>query len=88
MYLPSWTHAKPTVLDVSVISPMQWLTLIGVFKSQRSAITAEEDRKQKAHGQVCHDAGISFVHRLVETLGGWITIATKTISSTGRQLGL
>ena len=39
-------------------------------------------------GQECRDAEISFVLLLVKTLGGWSTIATKTISSVGRQLGL
>ena len=59
-----------------------------VSTSQGYTIGVGEDRKQRAHSQRCHKAGISFVPFLTETLGGWSTTATKTISSIGRLLGL
>ena len=88
VFLPSWTHGKPAALDVAVTSPMQQLTITQASTSQGYAIKVGEERKQKAHGQACQDAGITFLPLLAETLGGWSTTAVKTISSIGRQLGL
>ena len=47
VYLPSWTNGKPAALDVSVISPMQQLTLPGASTSQGYTTGVGEDRKQR-----------------------------------------
>ena len=87
IYLPRWTHGKPAALNVSVISPLQRLTLQNSSMSQGHALSVGEYRKHSAHSDTCREVGVSFVPLLVETIGGWSEMASQTITSNGRLLG-
>ena len=87
IYLPHWTHGKPAALDVSVISPLQRLTLENSSMSQGHALSVGEYLKHSSHSDACQEVGVSFVPLLVETIGGWSEMASQTITSIGHLLG-
>ena len=87
LYLPYWKHGKPAALDVSVISPMQHLTVSKASAIQGHALSVGEDRKIAAHASSCHSVGVSFIPLIVETFGGWSNLAVETIKSIGRLQG-
>ena len=87
IYLPHWTHGKPVALDVSVISPLQRLTLENSSMSQGHALSVGEYRKHSTRSDACRKIGVSFVPLLVKTIGGWSEMASQTITSIGRLLG-
>ena len=49
IYLPHWTHGIPATLDVSVISPLQRLTLDSSSMSQGHAFSVGEECEHSAH---------------------------------------
>ena len=53
IYLPRWTHDKPAVLDVSVISPLQRLTLESSSMSQGHGLSIGEEHEHCAHADAC-----------------------------------
>lgn len=87
LYLPYWKHGRSAALDVTVISPMQKLTLQGAAASQGHALEVGEVRKQASHHSACHSAEISFVPLVVETFGGWSHEAVETIKAIGHLQG-
>uniref|UniRef100_A0A1X7T0K2 Uncharacterized protein n=1 Tax=Amphimedon queenslandica TaxID=400682 RepID=A0A1X7T0K2_AMPQE len=74
VFLPSWSQGRPAVLDVTVTSPLQRLTLSNAASSQGSTLLKAEHRKRVLHHDDCTRAGISYVPMAVETLGGWSPI--------------
>ena len=87
IYLPRWTQGKPAALDVSVISPLQRLTLETSSMSKGHALSVGEYHKHSAHSDACREVGVSFVPLLVETIGGWSEKASQTITSIDSLLG-
>ena len=87
IYLPNWERGQPAALDVTVISPLQSLTLHRAASSAGHALTVGEQRKVAAHAAACHAVGISFVPLVFETLGGMSELASTTVSRIGRLLG-
>ena len=87
VYLPNWTRGQPAALDVTVISPLQQLTMQGAASMQGHALSVGATRKNAAHADPCHDVGVTFIPLVVETLGGWSNEAARTISNIGRLLG-
>ena len=83
VYLPNWMRGQPAALDVTVISPMQQLTIAGAAGSPGYALKVEEDKKMAAYAEECHSAGILFISFVVEALGGWCEGATHTIRRIG-----
>jgi len=49
VYPPNWMRGQLAALDVTVISPMQQLTIAGAAESPRYALTVGKDRKMAAH---------------------------------------
>ena len=92
IFLPSWSGGKPTAFDVTVISPLQQLTLSSSAASQGAALLVAESRKRAAYSSFCRSVGISFIPLAVEALGFWGKEALTTIKSLGRlqasRLGL
>ena len=92
MYLSWWKCGKPAALDVTVISPLQKLTIEGAASTQVHALQVGEDRKRAGHGDACQSAGIHFVPLVLESLRGWSRGAVETITAIGRlqrqRLGL
>ena len=92
LYLPCWKRGRPAALDVTVISPLQKLTIKGAATTQGHALGVGEERKRASHSSTCYSAGISFVPLVVETLGGWSLEAVETIQAIGhlqsQRLGL
>ena len=78
---------QSAALDVTVISPMQQLTIAGTAGSPGYALKVGEDRKMATHTEECHSAGILFTPLVVEALGGWCERATHTIQRIGRLQG-
>ena len=87
VYLPNWTRGQPAALEVTVISPLQQLTLQGAASTQGHALSVGATRKNAAHADPCHDVGVTFIPLVVETLGGWSNEAARTISNIGCLLG-
>ena len=87
IYLPLWTHGKPAAIDVSVISPLQKLTIARASTTQGHAITVGEDRKLAAHSAACQEVGVNFIPLITEAIGGWGEGASQVISSIGRLMG-
>ena len=88
LYLPVWKCGRPSALDITVISPLQKLTLAKAAVIQGSALLVAEERKRVAHANVCAEVGISFSPMAVETIGGWGKEAAETIHCIGRLQGL
>ena len=85
VYLPVWSRGQPAALDVTVISPMQQLTMSGASVTAGHALSVAENRKLVAHASTCR--GIFFIPLAVETFGGWSQLVGDTIKSIGRQQG-
>ena len=88
LFLPHWQGGRPAAADVTVISPMQVLTLQGASTSQGSAIVVAEERKKTLYSDACHSEGISFLPLAVETLGGWGSEALSFIKHLARLQAL
>ena len=87
IYLPYWKHGKPAALDVSVISPLQKLTLESSSMSQGHALSVGAEHKRSVHSDACREVGVSFAPLLVETIDCWSEKASHTITSIGCLLG-
>ena len=85
--LPYWCRGRPAALDVSVISPLQRLTLADAASTQGHALSVGVHRKLTSNLPACRAAGVDFSPIVVETLGGWCPDAVATIRSIGRALG-
>ena len=49
IFLPNWCGGRPAALDVTVISPLQHLTLTGAASVRGHALQVAENRKRAAH---------------------------------------
>ena len=78
IYLPNWERGQPAALDVTIISPLQSLTL---HRAASYALTVGKQRKVAAHAAACHAVGVSFVPLVFETLGGMSELASTTVSN-------
>ena len=87
VFLPNWDKGRSAALDVSVISTLQPLTLQGAATTPGHALSVGEYQKMALHASACRSVGVSFVPLMVESLGGWSELASKTISNIGRHLG-
>jgi hypothetical protein len=85
--LPCWKGGKPAACDVTVISPLQQLTINKASVTQGAALSTAEERKYSTHADSCRIAGISFIPLAVETLGGWSREGVDFIRSVGRLQG-
>jgi hypothetical protein len=83
--LPHWTGGKPAALDVSVISPLQNLTVNSSASIQGYALSVGEARKMSVHLDACLSEGISFIPLIVESLGGWSSQASNFIQVVGKH---
>ena len=79
VYLPNWKRRLPAVLDVTVISTLQHLTLEGTATTQGHALSVEVERKMVAHAYAvaCWEVGVAFIPLVIESLGGWSDDASK-----------
>ena len=85
--LPSWIQGRSAALDVSVISPLQKLTLNGVSTSPGHALNVGANWKLAAGPPACRAAGVVFISLIVDTLGGWSSEAICNIKKIGQSLG-
>ena len=83
IYLPNWTR-QPTALDVTVISTLQQLTLVGAASTPGHALRVGEERMMVAHAEAYRAVGVVFVSLVVKSLGDWSDEAIHTIASIGR----
>ena len=88
LYLPRWKCGLPTACDLTVISPVQNLTLNRAAEIQVYAITVAEEHKLRAHWSHCHQSGISFIPLAVESFGGWSSGTKATIREFGKLQAL
>ena len=86
-YLPHWNQGQPAVLDVTVISTMQQLTVQGAADTPGHALMVGEERKLAAHAKACSSVGVSFLLVAAETLGGWSERAVHKLRSLGHLVG-
>ena len=69
--LPYWGCGHPAALDVSVIPPLQELTVVEAATSLGHALKVAVRRKLTSNLPACRSAGVDFLPIIVETLGGW-----------------
>ena len=69
--LPSWSQGRSAALDVSIISPLQKLTLSGAATSPGHALNVGANWKLAAGLPACRAAVVEFISLMVETLGSW-----------------
>ena len=79
IYVPLWVGHRPAAMDVTVISPLQQLTLSGASSIAGHALQVREERKRTAYADLCHSSGIDFVPVAIEALGGWSESTCNTI---------
>ena len=84
VYVPLWVGHRPAAMDVTVISPLQQLTLSGASSIAGHALQVAEERKRTAYAELCHPLGIDFVPLALEALGGWSELTCNTIRSISR----
>ena len=85
IYLPIWERGHPAAMDVTVISPLQQLTLSGASSIAGHALQVAEERKRAAHAEACRSAGISFIPLAMETIGGLSHELINTIKCISRM---
>ena len=73
-------------MDVTVISPLQRLTLTQAASDRGSALAFAEQRKNSVHFSDCQSIGVYFQPLAVESLGGWSSDASSVIKSIGQHL--
>ena len=83
IYLPNWTRGQAAALNVTVISTLQQLTLVGATSTPGHALWVGEERKMAAHAEACRAVGVLFVPLVVRSMGGWSDEAIHTIASIG-----
>jgi len=84
----SLTGSVVSLLRVTIINPLQHLTLDRAAEDQGYAISVVEQRKLRAHDDDCHRNGISFIPLAAESLGGWSDLAMDTIREIGKLQAL
>ena len=91
IFLPNWTGGHPAALDITVISPMQSLTLKSAAITPGHALYITEERKLVARGEECHLEGVNFIPLVLECLWSWGEDLIDIVKSIGRlqaqQLG-
>ena len=87
IFIPSWSLGQPAAMDVTVISPLQQLTLDRSASDRGYALLFAEERKNIVHFEDCRRNGIIFQPLAMETLGGWSQRAVTVLRSIGRHLG-
>ena len=85
--LSIWSQGKSAALDVSIMSPLQKLTLSGAATSPGHALNVGANRKLAASLPACLAAGEEFIPLMVETLGGWSSEGILNIKKIGQSLG-
>ena len=74
------------ILDVSITSPLNPVTLLEAGVSATAAAQATEARKHQANDPKCSELGWVCVPMVVETYGAWGKEATAIISSVASRL--
>ena len=87
VFLPIWDRGRPAALDVTLISTMQKGALARAATTQGFALSLGEDRKRAAHSKPCKAIGVDFIPLVVESFGGWCSLAVDTIRRIGRLQG-
>ena len=87
IFLPNWDRGRPAALDISVICPLQRLTIQGAAASPGHALQVGESRKRDLHHAHWASASISFIPLLFESLGELSSLSSQTISAIGLHLG-
>ena len=77
--LPNWSQGHHAALDISVISPLQQLTMSGAASFPGHALQVCTQRKLSSHLSTCRSAGIDFIPMVVEALEGWSSEAVISI---------
>uniref|UniRef100_A0A1X7T2V3 Uncharacterized protein n=1 Tax=Amphimedon queenslandica TaxID=400682 RepID=A0A1X7T2V3_AMPQE len=71
IFVPSWSLSRPAAMDVTVISPLQQLTVSQSATVRGHALLFAEERKNIVHFEECQRVGVLFQPLAMETLGGW-----------------
>lgn len=86
IFIPTWRHGRPAALDVTVISPLQQLTLEGAASTPGHALQVGVQRKLACHLAACRSAGVEFIPIVLETLGGMGEESVSTLRALGRAI--
>ena len=85
IFLLNWDRGRPAALDISVICPLQRLTIQGAAASPGHALQVGESRKRDLHHAPCASAGISFipgrVSFIIHTIYSLLTLGRRVTGS-------
>ena len=70
IFLPNWSGGHPIALDVTVISPMQSLTLEDATTTPGYALGIAEERNLAANAEDCRSVGVNFIPLVLKSLRG------------------
>ena len=84
--VPNWFLGKTAALDVSVISPLNPLTLLEARVSAETAAQVTEARKHQANDPKCSELGWVCAPMMAESYGAWGEEASTIISSISSKL--
>ena len=85
--LPSWNQGRSAALDVSVISPLQKLTLNAAATTLGHVLNVGDNSMLAAGFPAFRAAGVEFIPLMVETLGGWRSEVFLNLKKIGQSLG-
>jgi hypothetical protein len=69
IYIPSWSGGLDCALDVTVINPLQQLTIARAAATPGHALNIVYERKIAGAAAVCRQQGIAFVPLALESFG-------------------
>ena len=87
IFFPHWDQGQPFTLDVTVISPLQLLTINQAASLAGRALSVCEIAEVRAHFLGCRSTGIRFIPLVVETLSCWSARAIQVIQCLGELQG-
>ena len=79
--IPNWVGGKDAALDVTIITPLQAVTMPGAANTAGHALNHAFGRKVNGAEEECRRQGIAFLPMVAETFGvvsGWIIPLVST----------
>ena len=77
--IPNWVGGKDAALDVTIITPLQAVTMPGAANTAGHALNHAFGRKVNGAEEECRRQGVAFLPMVAETFGGWHSAAQREV---------
>ena len=84
--IPNWVGGKDAALDVTIITPLQAVTMPGAANTAGHALNHAFGRKVNGAEEECRRQGVAFLPMVAETFGGWHSAAQREVKKLGAAL--